>query len=128
MLRLRKISAGIIPIMMVILLFSTINTTLNKHYHRLSSGVILTHAHPFSKGNTGSPFREHNHSQAEYILLEQISLNIFWICLFIFLSVPFLIGRDFFYGSELIFGKGADLFFLKNYHAPPDNFLSIGSR
>jgi len=121
LLHLRKISRVIIPIFLVIVICFLTNTTINQHFHKLSSGLIVKHAHPFDRGNTGKPFQEHHHSSSELILLEQISNTVFWIYLFLLLLPPLLLLDEITNSPLVITFKNPDLYFLKNYHAPPDN-------
>jgi hypothetical protein len=107
------------PVFLVIVLIFLTNTTINRHFHRLSSGYIISHAHPFSKGNAGNPFQDHHHTTSELIILDQISHTVFWIYLFILLlsSVLFTFTtKDI---PFFIVFKNPDLYFLKNYRAPP---------
>jgi hypothetical protein len=116
---LRKIARVIIPIFLVVVICYLTNATINQHFHKLSSGLIVIHAHPFEKGNTGKPFQEHHHTSSELILLGQISTTIFWVYLFlIFFATLFFVYEIKDYPLFIIF-KNPDLYFLKNYHAPP---------
>jgi hypothetical protein len=103
----------------VIVLCSLTNATINQHFHKLSSGEIIEHAHPFKKGNTGNPFQEHNHTSEELILLAQISNPVLLICLFLMFLAPLLIYSEVRNAPLIITFKNPDLYFLKNYHAPP---------
>ncbi|MEA5108926.1 hypothetical protein SDC9_14831 [bioreactor metagenome] len=48
------------------------NGLINRHAHRMPSGLIVEHAHPFkSTGNT--PLQKHSHSEEEYFYFDQIS-------------------------------------------------------
>ncbi|NLN31083.1 MAG: hypothetical protein GX158_07625, partial [Bacteroidales bacterium] len=95
------------------------NATINQHSHKLSSGVVVIHSHPFSKSSTGTPFHDHNHSHEELILLNQISASLFRIYLFIVIlniSAGVLLVKNHICRTS---PKVSDLFFLRNYHAPP---------
>jgi len=121
LLYLRKIARIIIPIFLVIVICFLTNTTINQHFHKCSSGLVIKHAHPFDKGNTGKPTQEHNHTSSELFLLEQISNTVFWIYLFfIFLALLLFIDEIINFAPVITF-KNSDLYFLRNYHAPPDN-------
>jgi hypothetical protein len=118
-LRVRKISRFIIPVLLVVVFCFVSNTTLNQHYHKLSCGLVVKHAHPYEKGNIGNPFQEHQHFTYEFYLLEQIYNIVFWIYVFVF-----LIASCLFTGKIIIFPlfinhKKRDLYFLKHYRAPP---------
>ncbi|WP_172668827.1 hypothetical protein [Lentimicrobium saccharophilum] len=48
------------------------NGLINRHLHRMPSGLIVEHAHPFkSTGNT--PLQKHSHSEEEYFYFDQIT-------------------------------------------------------
>lgn len=50
------------------------NQAFNGHYHKLSNGEIIYHAHPFQhQNNNKSPFENHRHSESEYIILALLS-------------------------------------------------------
>ena len=63
-----------------------INSTVNKHSHLLLNGQVIEHAHPFNSENDAAPFKNHNHTNSELILLSLISNP---ICLILLLT-PFL--------------------------------------
>jgi hypothetical protein len=120
--RLRKISQVIVPVFLVVVFCYLANSTVNQHFHKLSSGMVIEHAHPFKKENTGSPFQQHHHTSSELLILGQISISFFWIYLFFnFLFGLFCVYRTII-APLLITFKNPDLYFLKNYHAPPLNF------
>lgn len=48
------------------------NSIINKHKHRLPSGILIEHAHPF-KSTGNSPFQQHSHSKQEYFFFDHIS-------------------------------------------------------
>ena len=60
------------------------NNALFLHSHYLIDGTVITHAHPFKKSADSGPYRSHNHTNAELILLENLQL------LFYIVSIPFI--------------------------------------
>lgn len=51
-----------------------LNNAVNRHFHQLQSGHVITHAHPYHKENTDkSPFQSHHHSDFELLILDLIS-------------------------------------------------------
>jgi len=118
-LHFRKISRFIVPVLLVIVFCYAANATMNQHYHKLSSGLILNHAHPYDKGDIGDPFQEHQHTTSEYVSLEQISNPVFWIGLVLFLLAPFLLFEIRSFSPLIITFKKTNLYYLKNYRAPP---------
>ena len=121
MLRLKKISRIIIPVLLAIILCYATNATLNQHYHKLSSGLILNHSHPYNKGDIGNPFQEHHHTASQFVFLEQISNPVFLIGILLLVITCFLLSTDKTNLPLVITLKNPDLYFLRNYHAPPDN-------
>lgn len=61
-----------------ILIFSTLllfyNNAVNWHYHQLPNGIVIEHAHPYTKSSSasGSPFEKHHHSDLEYLILDLV--------------------------------------------------------
>jgi hypothetical protein len=47
------------------------NSLVNRHSHRLPSGIIIEHAHPFSSNQT--PLQQHSHTDKEYFYFDQIT-------------------------------------------------------
>lgn len=50
------------------------NNFVNKHYHILSNGVIISHSHPYCNCEE-KPIQDHDHSDFEYSILAQITSN-----------------------------------------------------
>jgi hypothetical protein len=50
------------------------NNAANWHFHKLSNGIVIEHAHPYSKlpSPENSPFEKHQHSDSQYLLLDLI--------------------------------------------------------
>ncbi|MFA8451339.1 MAG: hypothetical protein ACEPOW_11660 [Bacteroidales bacterium] len=64
------VSSILLPIMLLL----SWNTVSNWHYHILSSGEIVKHAHPFKKSsNNSNPIKSHTHSQCEFCNLNHLS-------------------------------------------------------
>lgn len=88
---------ALIPLVM--LLFH--NQLANWHYHVLSNGMLVKHAHPYNKAeNPGSPLSNHNHTDFEFFLLGQLTA--------ISLIIAFLLFALFFAGAgngRLLVGK-----------------------
>ena len=62
----------------VLLIFSTLalfwNNAVNWHYHQLPNGIVVEHAHPYNKSDSGadSPYQNHRHSDLEYLILDLV--------------------------------------------------------
>jgi hypothetical protein len=116
---LRKISKIVIPFFLLVVLCSLVNATVNQHFHRLSTGIVVKHAHPFDRGEEGTPFQEHHHTSSELLILDQISNPALLLGL-LFVSLILLIqAKKIRNAADNVTFVNPDLFFLKNYHAPP---------
>lgn len=86
------------------------NSVYYRHLHKISSGIVISHAHPFSNTDcANSPFSGHNHSENEYILYDVLSNSI----------IPILVGL--FFGA-LLFLTVTD----KLQSFPLENFYNCG--
>ncbi len=95
------------------------NALINTHYHYLSDGQIISHAHPYDKAtDQGTPFKSHQHTKAQLIFLSLIDKTDVVIAgfLIIGLLITSIPKRKVFTFSE-IHVKVYYLVF--NYHAPP---------
>lgn len=69
---LKKYFALLLLTIAGVLLF---NNTLFMHVHRLQSGVLVVHAHPFSKtSESNESTNGHQHSKLEYFVLDKLLL------------------------------------------------------
>lgn len=68
-----------------ILLFNITNSIVNVHSHQLENGEVVTHAHPFDHQDDDAPFKSHQHSNFEYIVLD--TFNHFLIGSFLFAAL-----------------------------------------
>ena len=72
---LRKLNRIIAILRLVVVGFLAFNSTANYHIHRLPTGELVAHAHPFSKStNPDSPYPSHKHTQFEFYYFSHISL------------------------------------------------------
>jgi len=55
------------------------NTVFNWHVHRLSNGIVTTHAHPFKYSTKNQGENKHTHSEKEYFSIQQLTSFIFII-------------------------------------------------
>ncbi len=117
---IRNIARVILPVFLLSILLYLANATVNQHMHMLDSGIVVNHAHPFEKPNPAKPSEGHHHTSTELILLNQISANAFWIYLFILLLSPIFFTFSAFIIRKLAASSQPDLYFLRNYHAPPE--------
>ena len=55
-----------------------LNGIVFRHAHKLSSGKVITHAHPYKKaGQSNSPFQPNDHTSNELFLLDSFSNALF---------------------------------------------------
>jgi len=87
MISFRKISKKILTCLLVpVILIYFFNAAVNQHTHVLDRGVIITHAHPYSKTSDGNaPLKSHDHTDNQYLLLSQISIPVLTLLIIIFL-------------------------------------------
>jgi len=99
------------------------NSIYYRHLHQLSTGIIISHAHPYEKTTTNtpdSPFASHNHSDEEFFLYDTISNTIlhflfafFGLLLLILFNVKKLKNHF----QQKIYSQEA--FLLQYYRGPP---------
>lgn len=71
----------------VLLLFY--NDAANWHYHLLQDGTLIRHAHPYTPNpDDHGPFRNHKHSQNDFIFFAQFSLISVLTALLLVLATP----------------------------------------
>ncbi|MBL7904894.1 MAG: hypothetical protein JNL22_07720 [Bacteroidales bacterium] len=49
------------------------NSLINRHNHRLPSGVVIQHAHPWQNAGDRLPFQSHKHSEQEIACFDQFA-------------------------------------------------------
>jgi len=89
------------------------NQAFNGHYHKLSNGEIIYHAHPYQhQNNNKSPFENHRHSKPKYIILALLSSPFVLFGAFLVLISPLTIP------FKIIGYKPNRLFSSYKYHYP----------
>lgn len=74
----------------LLFLLQIINRTVYIHSHKLSNGIVITHAHPFNKTSDSAPFKNHHHSDQDFFLLAQLEILFLTALITIsFLRAPF---------------------------------------
>lgn len=64
----------LIWMMIPTILYLYYNRSANWHFHILSDGRVVEHAHPFQNNQIpGTPFQEHHHSDLAFSILAQLS-------------------------------------------------------
>ena len=66
------------------------NSLVNRHSHRLPSGIIIEHAHPFSSNQT--PLQQHSHTDKEYFYFDQITAlqTLIVVAIIIFMAAVYI--------------------------------------
>lgn len=53
------------------------NSVHNRHTHITPDGIIITHAHPFTKNTNGEPQTNHRHSAKEFHFLQSYCVDFY---------------------------------------------------
>ncbi|MCG8310226.1 MAG: hypothetical protein MI975_22705 [Cytophagales bacterium] len=73
-----KIQSQFVAITLVVVVgFLIANKGIYIHSHRLADGRIISHAHPYNKTDDSSPFKQHPHTNSEFLILSQLELLFF---------------------------------------------------
>jgi hypothetical protein len=99
------------------------NSIYYRHLHQLSTGIIISHSHPFektTKETSDSPFASHNHSEEEFFLYDTISNTILYFLLAFFGSLLFILFIVKELKNQFLLGDYTqDTFLLQPYRGPP---------
>lgn len=116
----RKNKYIFLAILLPAILYLYYNTAANGHYHKLSDGEIVCHAHPFQhQTSKDSPFENHHHSNFEYSILTQISNPFSLLCVFHVLLCLFIVCyKKFEYPSNISFSI-RKYYYRNVYRGPP---------
>lgn len=57
------------------------------HSHMLADGRIVSHAHPYNKTDDSTPFKQHQHTNSEFLILSQLEVLFFLAFLVFTISV-----------------------------------------
>lgn len=88
----RKYKLAFLTILLPAIFLLYFNQVNNGHYHKLPSGEIVYHAHPFQhQSNDKSPFENHRHSKSEYIIFALLSNPFVLLGAFLVLNSPLII-------------------------------------
>lgn len=64
------------------------NQAIFLHVHKLSDGTTISHAHPYNSTKDNKPFKKHDHSNAELLILQTLDsgfiISLFTVALFLF--------------------------------------------
>ena len=117
---IRKIKTSLLIVLLPVLLLVFINSSLNRHIHKLSSGQLVSHAHPvFYKDQAGTTDSSHQHTKKELFIFELFSNILFLLTGLLLIGIIAFPGLN----TELLFYNKArpvkEYYYLLNYHAPP---------
>lgn len=116
---LRRYGKSILILLFPAICWLFINNAINRHSHLLTSGDIVSHAHPYQKEDTNkSPFQSHHHSGSELIILNLVSNILVILC------IPFIINFSKKFLKEIITKPGSipiclNTYTSQNYRGPP---------
>ena len=116
----KRSSAGLLLLLLPAVVWLFYNTTVNRHIHICADGFVISHSHPFTKGQADSdPSRTHQHTDKELMLLSLFSDPVATI-IFLFFLLPFIQA----YPRNISFQDTSQepvrkYFQVHNYHAPP---------
>jgi hypothetical protein len=63
--------------LLVLIGLLTTNNTFFQHFHKLYNGQVISHAHPLSNSTSSDGSASHNHSNAELLALNTLSILFF---------------------------------------------------
>jgi hypothetical protein len=61
-------------LLLLVFSFQVYSKVFYQHSHILPDGSLVTHAHPFNKGNDNSPVKNHTHTSYEYYIIDNANL------------------------------------------------------
>jgi len=101
-INIRIIVSGLLIFLIALLI---INNSLFIHVHTLSTGEVITHAHPFfPKSESGDPLKQHSHSKNEIQIYSILNSAIFILILIFLIDaiIDYIIAyKTLFYNSIL---------------------------
>jgi len=81
--QVKKIKTFTVWLTIAVLGLLTLNNSIFLHVHKLDSGIIISHAHPFNKSTDSNDETKHNHTSNE-IYVYQILSHIDFVLLVFF--------------------------------------------
>jgi hypothetical protein len=75
-----KATVKYITLKIVILLMTGVmglliaNTAIFLHVHKLNDGTIISHAHPYDKESDTHPYKTHQHSKTDLLLIHSLEI------------------------------------------------------
>lgn len=71
----KNITIRIIVFIMIGIMGTMItNKAVYLHVHKLSTGEVVTHAHPYNKTQDSQPIKTHHHSSIEFLLIQNLEV------------------------------------------------------
>lgn len=101
------------------------NAVYYRHFHQLSTGITISHAHPYDKSENcaSNPFASHNHTEDEFIIYDVISNTILLIVIssFIALSLFEILLKQYRFKLQENFNNSYP-YLINDYRGPPNRF------
>ena len=89
---IRKYKLVFLTILLPAIFLLYFNKVNNGHYHKLPSGEVVYHSHPYQhQNNNKSPFENHHHSKSEYIIFALLSNPLVLLGTFLVIISPSII-------------------------------------
>ncbi len=102
------------------------NSIYYRHLHEVSSGLTISHAHPYDKSTndcSNTPYASHNHTEEEFVLYDIISNTILHV-LIVVIAAQLLFEKPIkekrLIPQESIYYL--DFYLLQKYRGPPTTF------
>jgi len=116
----KRSSTGLILLMLPAVVWLFYNTTVNRHIHVFADGYVISHSHPFAKGQASTdPSHTHQHTEKELLLLSLFSDSVAPV-IFLFFLIPFIQAYPRTISFQVTSQEPVRKYFqVHNYHAPP---------
>lgn len=88
--------------LLVVMGFMIANKCLYTHTHKFGNGSVVVHSHPYNKTKDSEPYKSHHHTNAEYLLCQNLYF-LFLSPLLIFSILPIKKGNIVFIVDEKIY-------------------------
>ncbi len=118
----RQMRKYLVAVLLPALVCLIINSSTNRHYHKLINGVIIYHAHPYDKQHDkNSPEKSHHHTNLEFFILGLIANSVFLFSIGLIFSPCRIHFKNINTFSNWII-PGKDFYPLFRKRAPPPHY------
>lgn len=116
----RHLSENLFFLLLPAVIWLFLNASINRHFHLLPDGCIISHAHPYEKNPSGPiPFAKHDHTKTELFLLSLISDPASLLTILFFSGLFFSIFYRILKINSNHPEPAMEYYRVNNYHAPP---------